>query len=117
MTKTLTEQWREGTLSLNYYYIKLKSGKYGIDHTVMSIDGDLPKTKFAYSNFAIEEVLAQVPSYDKYKQLVSKTEQLEKKLEIALEVLGIIAMHSKDPVDAVQAACAISQIKEMEGVK
>lgn len=38
----------------------------------------------------------------------------EKKLEIALEALGIIAMHSKDRVDAVQAAMAISQIKEAE---
>ena len=38
----------------------------------------------------------------------------EKKLDIALEVLGIIAMHSTDKVDAVQAAAAIEQIKEEE---
>jgi len=72
MSEELTKKWKNGTLSLNYYYIKLQSGKYGIDHTVMSIDGDLPKTKFAYSNFAIEEVLAPVPTYDEYKELVFK---------------------------------------------
>ena len=112
MTKTLTEQWREGKLPEDTYYVQFICGRYGVyefeQFKGFGFDNDL-----AY----IKEVLAPVPSYDEYKQLVSKTEQLEKKLEIALEVLGIIAMHSKDPVDAVQAACAISQIKEMEGIK
>lgn len=106
MTKTLTEQWREGTLKSGHYYIRSGFGTY-------------VETRYLCESFfeGNIEVLSAVPSYDEYKQLVSKTDKLEKKLEIALEVLGIIAMHSKDPVDAVQAACAISQIKEMEGVK
>ena len=41
---------------------------------------------------------------------------LKKKLEIALCTLGIIAMHSTDRVDAVQAAVAIEQIKEVDNV-
>ena len=178
MTKTLTEQWREGTLPDGEYYVKDWDGKidwFVAQNKILWRDNNNPM----YTSERIE-ILAPVPDYgslynpndgrvpvglftvlklikrdiertQEYRHLTDlecgiksqvvsllkrrgwdlgkdglvsnsdelsrKTLQLEKKLEVALEVLGIIAMHSKDTVDAVQAACAISQIKEMEGVK
>lgn len=38
---------------------------------------------------------------------------LKKKLDIALEILGQVAMHSNDKVDAVMCAKAICDIKEL----
>ena len=123
MTKTLTEQWREGKLPAGCYYVLSTE-----DDTPVACDID------TVCDFMIRDVLAPVPSYEelqsyekcadmlidlnkKWEKTIKERKRLEKKLEIALEILGIIAMHSKDTVDAVQAACAISQIKEMEGVK
>ena len=118
MTKSLTEQWREGTLEFGFYYVSFPNEEPQI------YSSEYLKNYVNVKDSDNIEVLALVPSYDEYMELVRNSDeavtnchQLEKKLEIALEVLGIIAMHSKDPVDAVQAACAISQIKEMEGVK
>lgn len=76
MTKTLTEQWREGTLPLNHYYVKTKIGKYGIDNTVLTFDEDKPRTKLAYSDYT-KEVLAPVPSYDEVKEMSQKIKRLE----------------------------------------
>lgn len=132
MTKTLTEQWREGTLPEGYYYVLYadQSDNYPSCDTEDYDDIDYWNgCEWHYDNDPVVEVLGPVPSYDEWKQAKENLDKngtwytelsyklLEKKLEIALEVLGIIAMHSKDTVDAVQAACAISQIKEMEGVK
>lgn len=122
MTKTLTEQWYDDTIDRSHhYYVRIKGkeemGCGGIDFIDIirpPLFRDQVDKLLQYND---PEVLSLVPSYDEYMELLRKTEQLEKKLEIALEVLGIIAMHSKDTVDAVQASCAISQIKEMEGVK
>lgn len=138
MSKTLTEQWREGTLPEGLYYIEGK----GNNDIALIRNRYCPVLTSPYCEDDVFESefmpVAPVPSYDENNELVQKihilneqnTKQynelceeikknntLEKKLEVALEVLGIIAMHSKDTVDAVQAACAISQIKEMEGVK
>ena len=86
MSKTLTEQWREGTLEQRYYYVKY----FG--------NGQKPFVEIELKNFLLDlvkvkdrdkiEVLAPVPSYDEYKQLVSKTEGLEKQLEIATKALN-----------------------------
>lgn len=62
------------------------------------------------------EVLGPVPSYDEYKQLVSKTEQLEKKLKIATKALKDVAylyIHTDKDLSTV----ANNALKEMEGVK
>ena len=146
MTKTLTEQYKNKELH-GWYYVKTKDGS--INHWLLFTD----TIEFEKD---IEEVLAPVPSYDKVKEmsqkierlefdnevlemahnegkeinaeLVSKTEQLEKKLEIlrgllehALQTMGQISKLSEDKVDAVQCATSIclieERLKEMEGVK
>lgn len=96
MTKTLTEQWREGTLESGHYYIR--SG------LSTSVEIRYLGNGFFEGNI---EVLTPVPSHDEYKQLVSKTEQLEKKLAIAIKAL-------KDMPEMSRAQRAL---REMEGVK
>lgn len=83
MTKTLTEQWREGTLPDGKYYIKLEPNfteRYDIGY----IEGG----GFCLYNIEdIEEVLAPVPSYDHFSQLVKKVERLQEQLSEANEVI------------------------------
>ena len=75
------------------------------------------------------EVLAPVPSYDEYKELVRKSEQLEKKLEIATKALKDYANSDEwELVDSKNVywsrkrfpypwRIAGKALKEMEGVK
>ena len=71
MTKSLTEQWRDGKLPIGKYYIKTKwwgcDGKwhYEKEEDIDYIDGDL---RF-YQDDAVAEVLAPVPSYEEWKEL------------------------------------------------
>lgn len=85
MSKTLTEQWKDGKLEKGTYWcINSWTDEIGMFYFEGDyfIDCDVP-----LDDDNIEEVLAPVPSYDEYKQLVSKTDELEKKLEIATKVL------------------------------
>ena len=105
MSKTLTEQWRDGTLPCGAYYVN----RLGETRIYFVRYEDNKNTHEIY------EVLAPVPSYDKVKEmcqkierlefdnealemahnegkeinaeLVSKNEQLEKQLEIATKAL------------------------------
>ena len=123
MTKTLTEQWREGTLSMGYYYVSTPPSYGG--EAIKYLDDDC---SFGLGEDIIQEVLAPAPDYydckrlmndsielDKAKikiyELVSKTEQLEKKLAIATKALEFYAELPTTGAEARQA------IKEMEGVK
>ena len=69
MTKTLTEQWREGTLPEDCYYILTKNGHIRKDRTCFYSHTDEQCFCFT-SNKDIQEVLAPVPSYDKWKQMI-----------------------------------------------
>lgn len=59
MTKTLTEQWREGTLPEGYYYTKLNDNDGTIAINYCWDDGCFQD----YCDNMIDEVLAPVPSY------------------------------------------------------
>ena len=96
MTKTLTEQWREGTLPEDCYYILDKNGHIRKDRTCFYSHTDEQCFCFT-SNKDIEEVLAPVPSYDDCNELKQdnkylksgietrdkQIEQLEKRLEVS----------------------------------
>lgn len=71
MTKTLTEKWREGTLPEGWYYMQDYTGR----HCYRYLLGVKPDSDFVK---CFKKVLAPVPSYDEYKELVSKTDKLEK---------------------------------------
>ena len=78
MTKTLTEQWREGTLNGGYYYLKMKDGNIFIDHTEYIFWAHEIRWETKDSSY-VKEVLAPVPSYDEIKRL---QEQLKEAREV-----------------------------------
>ena len=128
MTKTLTEQWKDGELPDGTYYIRCvdvgdnyiscNEEEYEKIDTYSGFDEHFIET----NNDEIVEVLAPVPSYDEHKQLVSKTEQLEKKLEMATKALK---RYSKDDYYSEGGGRSVNPypniarkaLKEMEGVK
>ena len=64
-TPTLTEQWKKGELEDGDYYVKTRQGIIIIDY----FDVD----EFSYdTNHYVEEVLAPVPSYEEWQELISK---------------------------------------------
>lgn len=68
MTKTLTEQWKDGTLKGGIYYLLLRDGTTATDETVY-IGGE-KQLRWYHSSFDfVKEVLAHVPSYDEYNDL------------------------------------------------
>jgi len=138
MTKTLTEQWRDGTLKGGIYYLLLRDGTTVTDETVYIVGEK--QLRWRYSSFDfVKEVVAPVPSYDEFivlsdfkkieKDAIDNlvkihTEKLEKKLEIAtnalkryedkqnLDIRGVAFMkYNKGFIIARKA------LKEMEGVK
>lgn len=143
MKKTLTEQWREGKLPENTYYVRFICGRYGIyefeQFKGFGFDNDL-----AY----IKEVLAPVPSYDKIKEmsqrvgrleldngvlddelkelatkndtLAMENGRLEKKLKIAKKALKDIQVRSQrnwDEYNCMSRATRALYDIEMEGIK
>lgn len=92
MTKTLTEQWREGELPNGEYYVKDWDGTinwFVAQNKILWRDLNNP----IYTSERIE-VLSVVPNYDEYKRLqeqladASKTiERLQEQLKEANEVI------------------------------
>ena len=60
MTKTLTEQWRDGTLPDGFYYMLIDCGAGEFTY----INEVYDKCPQDYNDEYIKEVLAPVPSYD-----------------------------------------------------
>ena len=92
MSKELTEQWRNGTLEQKYYYVKY----FG--------NGQKPFVEIELKNFLLDlvkvkdrdkiEVLAPVPSYDKFLEYYTgnihwkkECERLQKQLEEANKII------------------------------
>ena len=90
MTKTLTEQWREGTLPENCYYILTKNGHIEKDRTRFCSYTD--EQCFCFTvNRDIEEVLAPVPSYDEYLYLKTNNDHWNKEaIRISKQAIGIV---------------------------
>ena len=76
MTKTLTEQWKDLALPDGYYYIRVFPHLLGKEIIVPCYCSDGYCGDYKYNE--LKEVLAPVPSYEEYKELVSKTDKLEK---------------------------------------
>ena len=134
MTKTLTEQWRDGTLPEGYYYITSKKWGMLIDRYRDQINDCGHKWRgFDNCQGVVEEVLAPVPSYDEWHKVkdlglrpdytdhIEKWEdcaRLTKKLEIATKALKDIKVYSQRDWDEYNCMeCADKALKEMEGVK
>ena len=74
MTKTLTEQWRDGELECGYYYIKVnpKCGQDTVVAYYVNFEGYFYTRLGAWRNDVIKEVLAPVPSYDEWQESQKK---------------------------------------------
>ena len=118
MTKSLTEKlWRE-ELPSGYYYIKNKGETY-IHEIFMTQSYQVPDGL---------EVLAPVPSYDHFSQLVKKVKKLEQQLAIATKALKEYAESDNwfgEDNDGMRWSfnkkypwrVGFKALKEMEGVK
>lgn len=82
MTKTLTEQWREGTLPDGAYYILVD--KYEQNEPEIDV-GVCYNSNFEW--WIVKEVLAPVPSYDENKKLQEQNADLSKTIERLQEQL------------------------------
>lgn len=113
MTKSLTEQWREGTLRGCFYW-KLPNGNICTAYT------DTMKDIKSVRDSDEVEVLQETPSYVEYNELVQKMHILEKKLEIATKALKEVVVAS-DNYRFCQSVgyknLAEEALKEMGGVK
>jgi len=141
MTKTLTEQWREGTLPDGYYYIDYDTQQkiFEIEDGCATYQG-LPAETYFLNDVCLIKVLGPVPDYMDCKgliydsinlsdsrkridELVSKTDKLEKKLEIATKALnGIRDVWANNPsqfsyIARIANRKAKTALEEMEGVK
>lgn len=97
MTKTLTEQWREGTLPDGKYYIKLEPNfteRYDVGY---SEGGDF----VLYNIEDIEEVLSPVPSYDETRELTQKVGRLELDSEAQDQVIQRLQKQLKEANDII----------------
>jgi hypothetical protein len=74
MTKTLTEQWRDGTIEYGLYYVRIV-GRNDITIADTNLDEELN----------VEEVLAPVPSYEEYNDLIQKNVNQESDIETYIE--------------------------------
>ena len=104
MTKSLTEQWRYGTLRGCFYW-KLPNGN------ICTADTDIMRDIKNVRDSDEVEVLQETPSYVEYNELVQKMHILEKKLEIATKAL------KKYESAAGWGREAFLALKEMEGIK
>lgn len=77
MTKTLTEQWKYGELELGTYWI---IGSDGVEY----IDFLLDQSDFNMIT-DVKEVLAPVPSYDEYQDLIQQNVNQESAIETYIE--------------------------------
>lgn len=133
MTKTLTEQWRDGTLPEGCYYILTKDGHIKKERTCFYSHTDGQCFSFT-DNIDIEEVLAPVPSYDEWERAKENLEKngtwytersyklIEKKFEIATKALkdcyndmkywAVLTHRNQRILSVIKKA-----LKEMEGVK
>ena len=68
MSKELTEQWRNGTLKEGVYWCEVIESPY-VEQVHLPCCEDI-----------VVEVLAPVPSFDEYNELMQKIHKLEKQL-------------------------------------
>ena len=107
MTKSLTEQWKDGTLKQDFYYVKCA---FDDDVFVSFIDYEI----YDKNHLPAKEVLAPVPSYDKLKEMIDGDKETIRHLKKILPAI-------KDTVNYDYLKLVIEDfeksIKDFEGVK
>ena len=110
MTKTLTEQWREGTLPEGWYYLRLEpnfENRYDIVYN-FGIDFDL------YNTEDIEEVLAPVPGYDEYQDIIQQNVNQEAAIETYIEDIKRLQEQKRKVIALIKDGRFVEALKELE---
>ena len=84
MSKGLTEQWKNGELEGGHYYLLMKDGSTRIANTVYVVG----EKQFYWENTSIDfvqEVLAPVPSYEEYQDIIQQNVNQESAIETYIE--------------------------------
>ena len=118
MTKSLTEKWKDGELEDGYYY----TNKVVYPETYPSCDEHIVESIDLYcfdygfdDDEDICEVLAPVPSYEEYKELVRKTDELDYQIKAQKEVADKLNQEQKVKKLEQQLAEANEALKELVG--
>ena len=82
MTKSLTDKWKNGELKTGYYYASLYQyeGEDDADRgfeDVVFYNGNTKRFEYEGCYDGIEYILAPVPSYYEYKELLRKAEKFD----------------------------------------
>ena len=108
MTKTpeeLTEDWKAGKLEYRQYWVKNKVWEKPF------IDRWLPNCSWKIScKDAIEQVLAPVPTYDEYKAMQAKLDELKEKIKKREELIQCLGSNI-DELDVKKSVLIIENNK------
>ena len=80
MTKTLTEQWKNGELKGGFYYLEMNDGLKLTDHTIYVVGEKVYRWELSSIDY-VKEVLAPVPSYEEYKRLQEQLKEANEVIE------------------------------------
>ena len=136
MTKTLTEQWRDGKLPDGCYYIVHRTNKFPGNDEIEIVGTEYLKTLSEFNGTDRAEVLAPVPSYEEYQDIIQQNvnqesaietyieeiKRLQEQLEISIKALkdcyndmkywAVLTHRNQRILNVIKKA-----LKEMEGVK
>ena len=91
MKKTLTEQWKDGELEDGYYYVNGKWINY------------YSKDDGYFDDGGIEEVLAPVPSYEEYEDILQQNVNQESAIETYIEEIKRLQEQIKEADEVIKA--------------
>ncbi len=106
MSETLTEKWKNGTLKEGWYYLSIVPNKKCIDYF---IGQDFER----YNEWAIEEVLAPVPSYEEWEELQESNDGLSKLMFKSLMNKFVKADEERERLEEENAEL-LEKIKQIE---
>ena len=103
MTKTLTEQWREGTLDNGFYYVRSGWSAF--------IEIRYLGEAFFEGNI---EVLSPVPSYEEYQDIIQQNVNQEAAIETYIEDIKRLQEQLKEVNEVLKGVCIHAETEQFE---
>lgn len=116
MTKTLTEQWREGTLTEGYYYTKSINI---LDKERIMIDYYIPMLhhfEIMPSEY-VKEVIVEAPSYDEYNDLIQQNVNQESAIETYIEDIKSLQEQKQKAIALIKDGRFVEALQVLEKEK
>lgn len=99
--KSLTEQWREGTLK-GYYYVHIKLDER-CEYDDIDLIDELTGNFELHCDDYIKEVLAPVPSYEEYKEMDNDLKEIASKNDSLAMDNGRLKEQQKEANEAIMS--------------